>query len=62
MVKEILFCLFVLPVRGFGVTTAEQVPQGAWGRDLSISGVEDHADVLGNDGRLDAVIKLQGSG
>lgn len=50
----------LLPVRGLGVTASEQVPQGAWRRDLSISRVEDHADVLGNDGRLDAVVKLQG--
>jgi len=62
VVKEKKNVKQILPVRGFGVTTAEQVPQGAWRRDLSISGVEDHADVLGNDGRLDAVIKLQGSG
>lgn len=48
-----------LPVRGFGVSTAKEVPEGTGRGDLCISGVEDHADVFGNNGRLDAVVKLQ---
>lgn len=47
-----------IPVRGFGVPAPKQVPEGAWRGDLSISGVEDHADVFGNNGRLDAVVQL----
>lgn len=48
-----------IPVRSFGVPAPKQVPEGAWRGDLSISGVEDHADVFGNNGRLDAVVKLR---
>lgn len=47
-----------IPVRSFGVPAPKQVPEGAWWGDLSISGVEDHADVFGNNGRLDAVVQL----
>lgn len=48
-----------LPVRGFRVSTPKEVPQGTRRRDLCISGVEDHADVFGNNSRLDAMVQLQ---
>ena len=47
-----------LPVRGLGVAASKEVPQGAGRGDLGVSGVEDHADVFGNNGRLNAVVEL----
>lgn len=49
----------LIPVRGFGVSTPKQVPKGPGRGDLSISGVEDHADVFGNNSRLDAMVQLR---
>lgn len=48
----------VLPVRSFGVSTPKEVPEGTGRGDLCVSGVEDHADVFGNNSRLDAMVKL----
>lgn len=48
-----------LPVRSFGVSAPKQVPEGARRRDLGVSGVENHADVFGDDGGLDAVVQLR---
>lgn len=48
----------VLPVGGFGVSTPKEVPEGTGRGDLCVSGVEDHADVFGNNSRLDAVVQL----
>lgn len=48
-----------LPVWSFGVTAPKQVPEGARRRDFGVSGVEHHADVFGDDGRLDAVVQLE---
>ena len=48
----------VLPVRGFGVPTPKEVPEGTWRGDLCVPGVEHHADVFGNNSRLDAMVQL----
>lgn len=48
------------PLRGAQAATAEQVADGARGGQLGVAGAEDHAEVLGNDGRLRAALHLQG--
>lgn len=52
--------LSFIPVWSFGVSAHKQVPKGPRRGDLSISGVEDHADVFGNNSRLDAMVQLWG--
>lgn len=47
-----------IPVWGFGVSAHKQVPEGPRRGDLRVSGVEDHADVFGNNSRLDAMVQL----
>lgn len=46
------------PVRSFGVSAPKEVLERTWRGDLGVPGVEHHADVFGNDGRLDAVVQL----
>lgn len=50
--------VILLPVRGLGVSTPKEVPEGTRRGDLRVSGVEDHADVFGNNSGLDAVVEL----
>lgn len=47
-----------IPVWSFGVSAHKQVPERPRRGDLSISGVKDHADVFGNNSRLDAMVQL----
>lgn len=49
----------IIPIRSFGVSTAKEVPEGTGRGDLCIPGVEDHADIFGNNSRLDAMVKLR---
>lgn len=48
-----------LRVWGLRVAAAEEAAQRAWRRDLGVARVEDHAHVLGDDRRLDAVVQLK---
>lgn len=48
-----------LPVRSFGVPTPKEVPERTRRGDLSVPGVEHHADVFSDDGGLDAVVQLK---
>lgn len=43
----------------FGVATAKKIAQRSWRRDLGISWVKDHANILCYNSRLNAVIKLR---
>lgn len=52
-------CVRHLRVWGLRVAAAEEAAQRARRRDLGVAGVEDHAHVLGDDRRLDAVIQLK---
>lgn len=53
-----MLLLEVSPVWSFGVSTPKEVPEGTGRGNLCISGVEDHADVFGNNSRLDAMVQL----
>lgn len=48
-----------VPLRSPQTATAKQVADGAGSRKLGISGIENHAEVFGDDGRLSAVLHLQ---
>ena len=50
------------PLRGPQAPTAEQVADGARGGQLGVTRVEDHTEVLGDHGRLRAVLHLRGRG
>lgn len=48
-----------LTVRSFGVFSPKEVlERTGWGQ-FGVSGVKDHADVFGDNGRLDAMVHLQ---
>lgn len=58
----------LLPQKGMSIlvplgspqgATAKKVADGAGGRKLGIPGVENHAEVFGDDGRLSAILHLQ---
>lgn len=51
-----------LPIRGFGVPTPKEVPDRTGRGDLSVPGIEHHADVFSDDGGLDAVVQLKREG
>lgn len=49
----------LVPLRSPQAAAAKKVADGAGGRKLGIPGVENHAEVFGDDGGLSAVLHLQ---
>lgn len=50
-----------VPLRSPQAATAKKIADGAGGRKFGIPGVENHAEVFGDDGGLGAVLHLQQS-
>lgn len=51
-----------VPLRSPQAAAAEEVADGAGGRELGVAGVENHAEIFGDDGGLGAVLHLQQGG